>query len=737
VNIRSHAVLVVSLTLTLTALLTLACDSPRDPTGPEQGSLLAPDAPVHSHGAFALSTGIYRIPYIDGSSVRVTRDHHDHTPVDRIDMAGENADFLLVAAASGIIRAIVDHHGDSNGLGDGLAADGVTPQFNGDDSLEHDCNDDVDGDGNRIPNSVVVGLCSQYNNYVWIEHPNGEWTKYTHFATGSVTANNWAVGDWIEAGDVLGVESNIGFSSGRHLHFEVGLPFDPTNLTPFTPLGGFMVLQNNSFGINLVPRVCDIPNNLYVTNDWYTAGPCNHDPPVADAGGPYEVDEGSSILLDGTGSFDPDGLPLTYRWEPADNLNDPSLAQPTFTGVDDGVVALTLTVYDQVEALWDSAQVTVTVNNVAPTVTIDPLQPTVTDEGALFKVAASFSDPGILDMPFTAQVQCYDVNGYSESVPGVVTVTNASGPVQGTVSAYCRFGDTSQSGDPASGTFDVTVSVTDKDGGQGEDTFQVSVINVAPTPAMDVTDALYINGVHTFVAAAGEPLDFAVRVTDPGSDDLHLTWDWDDGSTDEAAYLLDPPGADPFPSPNLSPRDVTDEQSHTWAGACFYTVTLTALDDDGGQGTAEASVVIAGTSGRARSVGYWLPQYRGNRSNAFSSETLECYLQIAEHMSAVFDEERSGTGTFDEAAGVLHTGGSQGDITEELDQQLLAAWLNFANGAFGWTDLVDTTGDGVADTPFAAAISAAESVRLDLAATRDELEQQKGILEAINLMHGG
>ena len=37
-------------------------------------------------------------------------------------------------------------------------------------------------------------------------------------------------------------------------------------------------------------------------------------PPIADAGGPYEVDEGGSVTLAGSG-IDPDGDPLTYEWE--------------------------------------------------------------------------------------------------------------------------------------------------------------------------------------------------------------------------------------------------------------------------------------------------------------------------------------------------------------------------------------------------------------------------------------
>lgn len=39
------------------------------------------------------------------------------------------------------------------------------------------------------------------------------------------------------------------------------------------------------------------------------------DPPTADAGGPYTVIAGNAVILDGTGSSDPDGAALTYEWD--------------------------------------------------------------------------------------------------------------------------------------------------------------------------------------------------------------------------------------------------------------------------------------------------------------------------------------------------------------------------------------------------------------------------------------
>ncbi|NIR36885.1 MAG: M23 family metallopeptidase, partial [Actinobacteria bacterium] len=446
------------------ALAVAACDRPTAPTDAAVTPTVA-----YSHGSFATSSGIYRIPYVDGTVVDVWQDHHTHSGAgDRIDLsAGTGSE--IVASAGGWIRYIRDLNGDTFDRGDGLAHDGATPQ---DDALEHACLNNNPDDMNDPPNPIV-GSCSQYNNYVWIEHPNGEWTKYSHFGTGTVQIDNgWAVDDWVDAGEVLGLEDDIGAAAGNpsasHLHYEAAIITDPAATTlPLTSVKtGFI---DEAQAANVVPQVCDGDGNIFlydVDEDGLTANPCDHLPPIADAGGPYVVDEGSPLQLSGVGSSDPDGLPLTYLWDPGDDLDDPSLAEPTFIGGTSMEVDITLTVYDAMEALYDSDNTTITVENVAPTVTIDPGQVTAIDEHGTVTVVAEFTDPGYLDT-HSATIEWGVPVGYEghELAPATIQVIDAGGPGvprRGAVSGTYRYGDN----DDGSG-FAVEVTVTDSDGGAG------------------------------------------------------------------------------------------------------------------------------------------------------------------------------------------------------------------------------------------------------------------------------
>ncbi len=72
-----------------------------------------------------------------------------------------------------------------------------------------------------------------------------------------------------------------------------------------------------------------------------------------------------------------------------------------------------------------------------------------------------------------------------------------------------------------------------------------------------------------------------------------------------------------------------------------------------------------------------------------------------------------------------------------FDQQALAAWLNFANGAVKLDTPVDTDGNGSLDSTFGAAMLTAETVRTNPASTDAQVRAQKNIVERIGLRDGG
>jgi hypothetical protein len=266
------------------------------------------------------------------------------------------------------------------------------------------------------------------------------------------------------------------------------------------------------------------------------------------------------------------------------------------------------------------------------------------------------------------------------------------------------------------GTFTATVCGFDDDTSTCSD-IAIQVNNVDPTAEIDETGAVLINGVPSILAHAGEPVNFKGRSTDPGSDDLFLSWDWGDGPPAPdvtTTYLVNPPNPDPFPSPSVQPRDVTDIQTHAFGQACLYVISFSALDDDGGTGLDTANVIIAGNIDKLRSQGYWQHQYGRNGKTDFTNDELECLLAIVGYASTVFNEERDAS-TIAKAHDVLFLKQNQGNEAEKFDRQLLATLLNFANGSLEWADIDDV-------------IATAEAVRLDPTSTAAELRAQRRIL---------
>ncbi|MDZ4813222.1 MAG: M23 family metallopeptidase [Pseudomonadota bacterium] len=158
-------------------------------------------------GTLPVSKGRYRLPYANGTEVRASNDHTNHPSLlNQIDMSGTGgAPYTIVAAADGWLRIIEDDNT--------LWCPGATG-------------------GNPTPCGVLpLNVCCERsnvacnsgcrNNFVWIEHTNGEWSKYSHMVTGSVAANGHQLNDFVQSGAALGTEGRVGFASGPHLHFNI------------------------------------------------------------------------------------------------------------------------------------------------------------------------------------------------------------------------------------------------------------------------------------------------------------------------------------------------------------------------------------------------------------------------------------------------------------------------------------------------------------------------------------
>jgi len=186
------------------------------------------------------SRGIYRLPFADGTVIKVFDDFLTHRPPGRNDLYAIRGakPYRVVAAAAGRVVAIQDGY-------------------------------------SRQQSGRPAALC--HNNYVWIAHPNGEWTNYSHLAHDSVREKaHLTVGEEVAAGQYIGDEGEVGCAMLKHVHFEVAVP------DPARPIdkGGFLI-DNLDGKRELNPRFCGVPGGNAIKGSVYVAAPCKPGAPSA------------------------------------------------------------------------------------------------------------------------------------------------------------------------------------------------------------------------------------------------------------------------------------------------------------------------------------------------------------------------------------------------------------------------------------------------------------------------
>jgi hypothetical protein len=326
--------------------------------------------------------------------------------------------------------------------------------------------------------------------------------------------------------------------------------------------------------------------NLYGDPETYLLTTVPNYPPVASVAGPIVINEGETAFFDASASSDPEGDALEYRWD-LDNdgtWDVPWSSDPTTSLIfgDDHIGHAKVEVRDQL-GFTDSETVDVTVLNI---------DPAITHMEAYILVNFSLRAAG----EKWHNVQMYVREGgidiaYAEVVryPGspddqMVKLGEVKCDVTKTLEVYVLYtpADDPINGQP-NGATPVWVNISFEDGGY---VLLQHNFNVKHPERWE-----WNIGVNQYLVGHG--ITFESEGSDPGSDDLTFTWNWDDGSPDGAAtYYNDGIGPDPYPSTGGTfPFSAADSATHAFMSAGTYNVKLSLSDDDGG--ATELMMVIA------------------------------------------------------------------------------------------------------------------------------------------------
>ncbi|UCG70649.1 MAG: PQQ-binding-like beta-propeller repeat protein, partial [Thermoplasmata archaeon] len=383
---------------------------------------------------------------------------------------------------------------------------------------------------------------------------------------------SFITGGYIESSSAIGSDGTIYVGSTDHKLYAINP--DGTEKWNFTT-------GNN---IHSSPAI-DSDGTIYIgshDHKLYAIGTPNT-PPIADAGPDLTVNEADAMQLNGSGSYDSDGTIINYEWDfdESDGLWWETGAVPEATGItpshvygDNGVYIVTLRVTDDT-GISDTDTCDVTVYNIVPT--IYSISSPSGNEGSPITFTSTTTDPGSDDLTFTWDWG----DGTSETTTTYYNNGASPDPPQSPWGTYpFTVTDTAQHTYGDNGVYKITLTVLDDDRGTTVITADVVVNNVAPT----ITLAIIPPGDE------GSSLTFEADATDPGTDDLAFSWEFEYGPTIKNIFynngVSPEPVYDPVTNEIKSPKgtypfNVSDKVIHTYGDNYNYTLVLTVTDDDG------------------------------------------------------------------------------------------------------------------------------------------------------------
>ncbi len=281
--------------------------------------------------------------------------------------------------------------------------------------------------------------------------------------------------------------------------------------------------------------------------------------------------ESATVYNDGVGPDPPRSPNGTFPFGASDDR--------THAYGDDGAYTIRVTTRDDDGGATPVSAV-VTILNLPPSLTVPPAQLLITEEGTRVSLDATAGDPGSDDLTFSWAWQYgpTDVATYYNDGVGPDPPNSPGGryPFTASDSSSFTYGD--------DGTYVVTLTVADDDGGSLTYATTIRVSNVAPT----------VDAGADAAADEGSPIAFTFTFTDPGFDqpaagtveDFTAAVDWGDGTSAPLA-------ANEVPGNPGVPTTGTIDATHVFADNGVYTVTVTVCDDDGGCGSDALAVDAA------------------------------------------------------------------------------------------------------------------------------------------------